>query len=245
MNEIITIKAQIANDATTEEERKAKEKEYATYLEGLRSKYTSYEKPKKEITTKLQDVQAGEHYQTLRQFADYQTELARLIPVFRQKPFSAQKEFINLTVTATFLHVVAPHWIQLDIAWSHPQWTAQRLYIQRPYGPRPIWTEEEQEILIAHYPSATKLELLQMFPAKNWIAIAKKGSLMRIHRDAQRPVTVPAHLSWFDLQFMQEQGIAIPAACQRLVNEETVIVRELTICPTCDSALPPGTRSWY
>lgn len=228
MNEIITIKAQIAQ---TEQDRKALEAEYAPYLERLRTKYTMLEKPKKEITAKLKDQQTSDHYQALRQFADYQTELAKLIPVFRQKPFSVQKEFINLTVTEAILQVIAPHWIQLDIVWSHPQWIAQRLYLQRPYGPRPIWTEEEKQLLLLHFPSASKQDLLQLFPSKNWLGIAKMGSVMRIHRDVQRPYAIPAHLSWLDLQFMQQENIFIPSSCQRQEDENTVIVRELATQP--------------
>lgn len=156
LNEIVAIRANINETAQNAEEKKRLEKEAEPYITKLRQKYNGLETPKKEVTAKLAQTQTSERHNTSREYADFQTELRKLIPVWKKKPFSIRKEFINLFVDKAVLRTAAPHWLQLDITWTHPEWEPQRLYILRPHGPRPAWTEEEKRILAEHYAQADK-----------------------------------------------------------------------------------------
>jgi hypothetical protein len=248
VTEIIAIHAHIKQTATTEDERKQLEDEYASYIADLRKKYMNLEKPKKELSDKLRKAQTSTRYETLKQFADFQTELEKLIPVWAEKPFSIKKEFINLIVTEAILTIVAPHWIQLDVYWSHPQWEAQRLYIPRPRGTRPEWTEEERILMYEYYPSARKDMLLQMLPQKNWGAIVKMATRLEISRSVAHAHPIPHHLSWEDIQFMQEHNIPLTRReyiCHPLVflaGDEDY--EELVTYPNCERQLLPGTTPY-
>ncbi len=209
LNEIVAIRSHIAETATTEEEKKRFEKEAEPLLQGLRDKYTLLEKTKQQVSDKLQSIQTSEHYTTIQKFASFQTELAKLIPVWEQKPFSIKKEFINLCLTEAVIQIIAPHWIQLDLYWSHPQWQPQQLFIPRPRGSRDVWTEEEKTIFQEQYPTAPKDTLLQLFPGKNWGALLKMAEVLGIRRTISHAYPVPLHLSWDDMLFMQENTIPL------------------------------------
>ncbi len=250
LSEILSIRTQIKETAETAEEKKRLEAEAASYIAGLRTKYQSLEKPKKEVAAKLHLAQTSEHYATLKQFSDFKTALAKLIPVWEQKPLSIRKEFINLVVSEAVLTIVAPHWIQLDLYWSHPQWEPQRIYIPRQRGSRPEWTEEERLLLYENYPTERKDTLLQMFPQKNWGALIKMAERLGIQRSVAYTHPLPHHLSWEDLQFMRERNIPldrkIPVCVSiSLIEEEDRYQRESVICPNYERQLPPGTIPYH
>ncbi len=209
LNEILSLRTQIQQEATTEDERKQLEREAAPMIAKLREKFNLLEKPKKDVTEKLHKAQHSERYVTLKQFADFQTEIVKLINVWAEKPLSIKKEFINLTVSEAQLSIIAPHWIQLDVYWTHPQWEAERLYIPLSHGARPVWTEDEKELLREVYATAPKETVLQLFRTKNWGAILKMAEHLNIRRSMFTPYPLPNHLSWEDIQFMQEHNIPL------------------------------------
>jgi hypothetical protein len=253
LNEIVAIRAQIAETAQDDEEEKQLEKEAEPYITKLREKYKGLETPKKELSNKLANAQVSEHHKALGQYADFQAELKRLISVWEKKPFSIRKEFVNLFVDKAVLRMAAPHWLQLDITWTHPQWDAQRLYILRPYGPRPTWTEEEDRIVIENYPRMDRIELLQLLPYKTWGAILQHSKNIGLQRLAQTrtPLPVSRYLSWEDILFMQEYHIpldekgpiCISLAAQE--SEDEAYEEEASIYPNCESEPPRDTRPCY
>ena len=226
LNEILAIRTQIAATAKTEEEKKQREQEAEPYINKLREKFTALEQPKKEVEKKLQQAQASEHYTNLRQYADFQTEVKKLARVWRKKPFSVRKEFVNLFVSRAVISCVAPHWVQLDIYWTHPQWEAERLYIMRSNGTKTLWTEEEKAILYKLYPTAHKLEVLQALKSKTWRAIVKFAGREQLSRLVQTTYPLNIYISWEDVLFMQahhipldatpEQPICIPLSIQEV-----------------------------
>ena len=243
LSEIVAIRTHITETATTEEEKKQLEKEAAPLLQGLREKYNTLEKTKKEVSDKLQSIQTSEHYTTMKQYASFQVELAKLIPVWEQKPFSIKKEFINLCLSEAVIQIIAPHWIQLDMYWSHPQWQPQQLFIPRPRGPRDVWTEEEKARFQEQYPTAPKDTLLQLFPGKNWAALLKMAEVLGIRRTVSHAYPVPLHLSWDDMLFMKENNISLDTRSPILAPlslqsaENGIYLKEDPMCPNSDILL--------
>jgi DNA invertase Pin-like site-specific DNA recombinase len=246
LSEILAIHTQIKETAATDEERKRLEADAASYIAGLRAKYQSLDKPKKEVSDKLHREQTSKRYETLKQFSDFQTELEKLIPVWTEKPFPIRKEFINLFVDEAILTNVSSHWLQLDIYWSHPQWEVERLYIPRKRGTRPEWTVEERTLLYEYYPTERKDLLLQMLPQKNWGAIVKMAGILGIQRTIISVYPIPLHLSWEDLVFMQEHNIPLNRSeyiCKPLSFYESDS-EEPAIYPNCACELWQRTRSY-
>jgi DNA invertase Pin-like site-specific DNA recombinase len=247
LDEIVAIRAKINETAKSEEDKKRLEKEAEPYIAKLREKYNVLEGTKKILAEKLEKAQKSEHHKALRQYADFQTEVKKLIPVWEKKPLSVRKEFVNLFVDKVVLRVVAPHWVQLDIIWTHPQWEAQRLYIMRSHGPRPLWSSEEKSILAEHYAQTDRIELLQLLPGKTWASMIQQAKRMGLTRVAQTrtPLSISRDFSWEDILFMQERHIPLDAEgpiCISLADQESedeAYEEELATCPNCEDESRP------
>lgn len=44
------------------------------------------------------------------------------------------------------------------------------------------WTEEEEDILLLHYPRTSKENLVKMLPNRNWVHIMSKASALGLKR---------------------------------------------------------------
>src|SRR5205807_3380026 len=135
---------------------------------------------------------------TLRKYADFQTELQKLIPVWHKKPITVRCEFVNLFVKQAVLTFATPHSIQLDIHWAHPAWGCDTLYLFRRRGKAPFWTEAEHETLKALYSYATRDEILQALPAKSWSSIRAEALVIGVQRMVnvyQQQPTIPQYIT--------------------------------------------------
>jgi hypothetical protein len=191
----------------TEALKKQLEEEAAADIERLQKRSDKLNRLAAELSARLPKPEDQEQLQQARKYADFQTELQLLIPVWPNKPFSVRKEFVNLFVRRATLEILATHWVSLTIEWSHPQWESDTLYVFRRRGAMPPWTEEELSGLKQAYPVAARDELLRLFPEKSWVSIRQKALLMGLEREGLTYSAVPKHVTWSDWQFMQEFGI--------------------------------------
>ncbi len=200
--------AQAADPSVDGEELKKRlEEEAAPDIERLQKRAAKLNKLATELTAKLPNPEEEEKLEVARKFADFQTELQRLIPVWPNKPFGVRKEFINLFVRQAVLEVVATHWVSLNIQWSHPQWESDTLYIFRRRGAMPNWTEEEQEIIRTQYPHASREILLEQLPDKSWVSIRQEALKLGAEREGWTYSDIPKHVTWSDWHFMHQFGI--------------------------------------
>ncbi len=194
----------------TEKRRQELEREAHPILEKLRTRFNTLEALKKDLQGKLEEQPPeSQEVHKARQFASFHTELHKLRLIWEQKPFAIRKEFINLFVDTARISIVAPHWIQLDIAWSYPTWGVDTLYIRRNHGEQTDWTDEEREIIIRYHQTRDQRAILQALPTKTWKAIKRKGLDMGMPARPRTALPIPVDLSWQDWQFMQEKGIQI------------------------------------
>lgn len=241
------IREATAGDETADvEELKTRfEKEAAGEFERLRRRSLKLDNMEKELRAKLPTAEENEEARTARKFADFQTELEKLAEVWHLKPFKEKKEFVNLLVRKAVLSVVSTHWIRLDIHWTHPAWPHEALFIYRRKGEHNTWTDEEREVVKAHYEHAERDTLLQLLPDKSWNAIKKIAYQIRLQRPHQAAsLLVPELATWTDYQFTRQAGIE-PAA------RDTICV--ILSCPpvtvsgspedTAGQVLTPGDRS--
>ncbi len=207
MAEIIDIRAKIIEKAQSEEERKQLEQQAAPFINDLRGEYTNLHTLKQELIAKLPKPEETEEFQTMRHFADFQTEVRKLIPVWHRKPFNVRFEFVNLFVREARLTIVSTHWVQLDIIWTHPTWGGDTAYTFRQRGSNDVWSEEEQDIVRTHYQTTPKEAILPLLPQKSWSSIRMEARNLGIPRQEPNIYPFPKNLTWSDWQFMQAQGI--------------------------------------
>jgi DNA invertase Pin-like site-specific DNA recombinase len=207
--EIIDIRAKIIEKAQSEEEKKRLEQQAAPFITDLRGEYADLHSLKQELIGKLPKPEETEEFQTIRRFADFQTEVRKLIPVWHKKPFPVRFEFVNLFVKEARLTTVSTHWVQLDIVWTHPKWGGDSAYIFRQRGSNGAWSEEEQDILRTHYQTTPKEAILPLLPQKSWSSIRMEARSLGIPRLEPNIYPFPKNLTWSDWQFMQANGIGL------------------------------------
>jgi DNA invertase Pin-like site-specific DNA recombinase len=191
-----------------EKVRKQLEEEYAPILRELRKRSASLESTKEELQKKLEEVGQEREADPVFYYADFHTELEKLIKVWHKKAFKEKQDFINLFVQKAVFSAVAPHWIQLDIYWKLPGWESESLFIHRRGGQKVIWTKSEKEIVTQHYASTNRETLLSLLPNKTWNAIKKEAARQKINRgNAASSCFIPEETSWQDYQFTQKMGV--------------------------------------
>ena len=208
INEQIKQALQEDPNADSEQLQARFEKEAEPEFERLRRRSQKLDATAIELRVKLPTAEENEEYTTARTFADFQTELERLIDVWEKKPFAARKEFVNLCVTNAVITICAPHWIELTIFWKHPLWETDTLYIRRKHGNKEAWTEDEKALIRETYATAPREDLLVSLPQKGWGCIVAQAGNLGIRRAVQpTPRLFTDTLSWLDWLFMQEHGI--------------------------------------
>jgi hypothetical protein len=207
LDERLDIQQHIKSFAT-EEERERARREAAPELERLRQRSIGYDTVASELRQQLPIEEEDDTLTTARQFADFQTEVQRLIPVWDEKPMSVRAEFVNLFIEQVVIEFVAPHWVRLDIFWRHPAWEHESMYVYRKRGIRLQWTDEERELVRTYYPTAKREELMQLLPNKTWRGIRGEAERLGVIRPGRIVSNISFILTWEDLEFMRREGIS-------------------------------------
>ena len=191
-----------------EKVRKQFEEEYAPILRELRKRSASLESTKEELQKKLEELGHERDAEPVFHYADFHTELEKLVTVWHKKGFKEKQDFINLFVQKAVFSAVAPHWIRLDIYWKLPGWESESLFIHRRKGQKVVWTESEKDTVTQYYASANREALLSLLPDKTWNSIKKEAARQKINRgDAACSCFIPEETSWQDYQFTQKMGV--------------------------------------
>ena len=69
---------------------------------------------------------------------------------------------------------------------------------------KPHWTKEEDVLLSRYYPKASREELLQAIPTRNYRNMIYRAKVLGLVRHVHEQETAPSNASWQDLQVMQE-----------------------------------------
>jgi hypothetical protein len=112
----------------------------------------------------------------------------------RQRAFS-------LLINRIEVEVVSPHWLRLSIDWLDtvcPRIDVAYVWKVTPARGESL-SDEEEALLRQHYPSATRLEILQLLPTRTWRAIQRHASLNDIERPHSVREDFPLFASYQDL----------------------------------------------
>jgi DNA invertase Pin-like site-specific DNA recombinase len=89
-----------------------------------------------------------------------------------------KRRLIRLVTNSITLEQVSAGWLSLTVVWTPYLGTdidvAETALIWQRAGNR--WTDEEIDVLKAHYSTDTRGELLGLLPARSWVAIRTKGA---------------------------------------------------------------------
>jgi Resolvase, N terminal domain/Recombinase len=125
-----------------------------------------------------------------------------------------KRSFIGMVTESITLEKIANGWLRLTIVWSPVMGFIKSVdtsvravdvaYIWRRAGD--AWSEEEEEIIRTHYPTATRYELLHLLPDRTWTSIMTKARLMEIARPHPKHenLNIPEDMSATDTQILSE-----------------------------------------
>ncbi len=122
----------------------------------------------KEVSASCEDVLTQEEVRLVNEFlADLRTHWSEI-------PEVQQNRFLRVIIDRILLEQENDHF-NVEILWRTG--AEQRLILFRPANSRPRdrWTEEEEQLLRAHYCSATRAQLLALLPTREWKEILRRG----------------------------------------------------------------------
>jgi DNA invertase Pin-like site-specific DNA recombinase len=182
-------------------------------IRSLRNRSAKLEEPKVALEQKIA-ARGAKHQRPAMpkasSYKDFQSELADLVQTWKSKNIQDKKDFINLFVETAILEFVSPHWVRLEISWTIPGWGDNMLYIFRPCGASPQWSDDEDAFIRLHYPIGGKEEILRQLPQRSWGSIlhkAEKLDITRPRRKHNERCPVPNALTYLDYEFTQMMGI--------------------------------------
>lgn len=185
--------------------------EYDDYIADFRKHLLGLDQAKTSIEGKLKELEEPSYTPQEQFYGTFHEELETLAKTWNEKPFKVKQEFVNLFVSKAVLSIAAPHWIQLDIYWSLPDWGNETLFIYRQWSSRGRWTEEDLKDLKEMYPRTSQMELLQRFPERSWLSISNMAHQLGARRIYAERSKNPPTLSWLDIQFTQTLGVPLDA----------------------------------
>jgi hypothetical protein len=127
-----------------------------------------------------------------------------------------RRQFLRLVTDSITLEELAPGWLRLVIVWSplmgfvSPVTSTTRavdtLYLWRKAGRE--WSDDEIARLREHYPTASRNDLLHLFPSRSWFGITQKASKSGIRRTVgSDALSIPIDMSLSDLHIVKEFAI--------------------------------------
>jgi uncharacterized ubiquitin-like protein YukD len=116
-------------------------------------------------------------------------------------------QLISTFVSKVVVQPLAPHFYSVAIHWYDPEWGIDTLLCYKDGNPSTRWTPEEIAIVKQHYYAASRLELLQLLPARNYISITWEAKQLGMQPRPREVTPLPKSYCLQDWQIMQEYGI--------------------------------------
>ncbi|MFL5586536.1 MAG: recombinase family protein [Ktedonobacteraceae bacterium] len=183
----------------------------APYPEALAVTAESYQRHKQDLerlhtrkNTAVQAIAKGDKRRSIQQLMKEVGDRWEEVVLPEEYP-----EMIDLFIKKVILDNVSPKFFKFEIQWLNPNWGVSEAVCYRDGSPSKRWTPEEDELLRIHYPTATKLELLQMLPTHTFRSMVTHANrvlgierLVRINEG-----DIPQWTCWDDWQLMQQYHV--------------------------------------
>jgi hypothetical protein len=100
------------------------------------------------------------------------------------------------------------HFYKMLIHWCDPEWGIDELVCYRDSNASVLWTENELALLKEHYETASREELLHMFPTRAYTSLVFQATKLGISRPRHDPTeNIPRTFSLLDWQIMQQYSV--------------------------------------
>jgi hypothetical protein len=100
------------------------------------------------------------------------------------------------------------HFYKMLIHWCDPEWGIDELVCYRDSNASVLWTENELALLKEHYETASREELLHMFPTRAYTSLVFQATKLGMSRPRHDPTeNIPRTFSLLDWQIMQQYSV--------------------------------------
>src|SRR5258708_29131664 len=144
-------------------------------------------------------------------------ELIKLKAGWPNYRFKKRRSLINFAIQEVIIDVMSTHWMRVEVLWLHEEWGREEMYYRRDIGGARRWSQEEISIMLEHYVTMPRLQLMELLPDRGWDAIVAYASEKGLHRPRGFPKGQPMSMrkavrgdsrdSYSDLQFLQKKNI--------------------------------------
>ncbi len=176
--------------------------------------YELLQEQKDLLEAKLTQPSRNKRVKTL---LDYYDLIDRIAELWEKNPFEIKRALAEGLAEEVLIDELSPHWMRFIIKWRIAHWGSDHALIWRVEGVGGKWTEEENTILLQHYPTDDRHSILERLPHRSWHAITFQANQLKLKRSTQMKnnSSVPSFITLLDFQFMQEKGIVYDANWQR------------------------------
>ncbi len=126
-----------------------------------------------------------------------------------------RKRLVRLLGVDANLTELSPHFVKLEVLFVSPINRKITMCLHRARGSRLFWTEEEDSILAALFPTADGQVIMEALPRFSWASIVWRGyERLGVRRSATKKDT----LSYADLQVMERYGARVDSPVWKVID---------------------------
>jgi hypothetical protein len=155
----------------------------------------------------IKDTSAASKRRTYKQLMHEAGEYMRQGRIYELIPIEDMSSFISTFVRKVVVQPLAPHFYSLDIHWYDPEWGVDTLLCYRDGNPSTRWTPEEIAIVKQHYCTASRLELLQLLPGRNYVSISWQAKQLGMEPRPRELTSLPKSFCLQDWRIMEEYNL--------------------------------------
>jgi len=122
--------------------------------------------------------------------------------------FDRKQRFVRLVTKGVNMVEVSPHFIRLEIVWKEPLSCSIVGYMRRARGRQQAWSQEEDGILQAMYPTEDRANILKALPDRSWEGIVQHALIIGVKRRTfANSSGFHEALTWSDACLINDLGI--------------------------------------
>jgi len=122
-----------------------------------------------------------------------------------------RQEIADMFATKVLLNTLSPRVYKMSIHWRDTTWGQDEVVALREGNPSIWWTVDNDKLLKEHYPTATRRELMEMFPDRPVSAIYRRASTLRLKKTVEDrdsgKLDMVEDLSLVDRTVMEKHGL--------------------------------------
>lgn len=193
------------------ENEEATEEEEDELVKEIRKEYKKFSVEKKRQEERLRLLDEGKP-----SYAAQMMTYRELILEVRERireyiTIEERQEIAEIFATSVTLDMLSPRVYKLTVTWRDTTWEKDMIIAIRQGNPSTWWTAENDTLLREHYATATRQELMRIFPDRPVTAIYRRASTLGLQKTKEDresgKLPFAEDLSLMDYTVMEQYGL--------------------------------------